>query len=255
MHTYNKDLVTVVVARCISYASKVCSHCNWCCCCLLLYGRQHMGIRLNSARGPARPVPKIMTFVFPVFTLNPFFSMAFLLTVPRWYFFCGSFVLFMFCVCVLINIWTKGEVGTAWNGFKPSSKISLLTVPRRCFFCGSFMLFLSCFCYTLVRLCLLMPCGHLLGKGWPLGFRLWCLIVKLSLSHWYPGSGVVLDCINSWSLPFFLLLCKSRLKSEWAAAIPQVSNDFLLNFLPHFHIGEVNLQKVHIKPIILNSYM
>ena len=70
---------------------------------------------------------------------------------------------------------------------------------------GSFMLFLSCFCYAFVRVCLLMPCGHLLGKSWPLGSRLWCLIVKLSLSHWYPGSGVVLDCINSWSLPFFLL--------------------------------------------------
>ena len=24
-----------------------------------------------------------------------------------------------------------------------------------------------------------------------------CLIVTLSLSHWYPGSGVVLDCIDS----------------------------------------------------------
>ena len=48
---------------------------------------------------------------------------------------------------------------------------------------------------------LLMPCGHLLGKGWPLGSRLWCLIVTLPLSHWYPGSGVVLDCIYSWSLP------------------------------------------------------
>ena len=27
------------------------------------------------------------------------------------------------------------------------------------------------------------------GKG--------CLIVTLSLSHWYPGSGVVLDCTDS----------------------------------------------------------
>ena len=27
--------------------------------------------------------------------------------------------------------------------------------------------------------------------------RLWCLTVSLSLSHWYPGSGVVLDCIDS----------------------------------------------------------
>ena len=28
--------------------------------------------------------------------------------------------------------------------------------------------------------------------------------MKLSLSHWYPGSGVVLDCIDSGSLPSFL---------------------------------------------------
>ena len=102
---------------------------------------------------------------------------------------------------VLIHIWTKGEVGVPWNRFKPSSKIFFLTVPRWCFFCGSFMLVLSCMCYAFLRVCLLMPCGHLLGKGWPLGFRLWCLFVKLSLSHWYPGSGVVLDCIDSWSLP------------------------------------------------------
>ena len=44
------------------------------------------------------------------------------------------------------------------------------------------MLFMSCFCYVFVCVCSLMPCGHLLGKGWPLGFCLWCLIVKLSLS-------------------------------------------------------------------------
>ena len=29
--------------------------------------------------------------------------------------------------------------------------------------------------------------------------------VSLSLSHWYPGSGVVLDCIVSWSLQPYLL--------------------------------------------------
>ena len=32
-------------------------------------------------------------------------------------------------------------------------------------FGGPFMLFLSSFCYAFVRVCLLMPCGHLLGKG------------------------------------------------------------------------------------------
>ena len=43
---------------------------QWMLFCLLLYDRQRMGIRLNSARGPG------MTFVFPAFTVNPFFSMA-----------------------------------------------------------------------------------------------------------------------------------------------------------------------------------
>ena len=40
---------------------------------------------------------------------------------------------------------------------------------------------LLCFCSVLcllcfVRVCLYVLCGHLLGKGWPLGFRLWCLL-------------------------------------------------------------------------------
>ena len=37
------------------------------------------------------------------------------------------------------------------------------------------MFFMSCVCYVLVRVCLYVLCGHLLGKGRPLGFRLWCL--------------------------------------------------------------------------------
>ena len=70
----------------------------------------------------------------------------------------------------------------------------------------SFMdLCLTSVCYAFVRVCFLMACGHLLGKDWPLGSRLWCLIVSFLLSHWYPGSSVVLDCIDSWSwpLPYF----------------------------------------------------
>ena len=40
---------------------------------------------------------------------------------------------------------------------------------------------LLCFCSVLcllyfVRVCLYVLCGHLLGKGWPLGYRLWCLL-------------------------------------------------------------------------------
>ena len=33
------------------------------------------------------------------------------------------------------------------------------------------------------RLFIAAPCGHLLEKGWPLGFCLWCLMLILSLSN------------------------------------------------------------------------
>ena len=56
--------------------------------------------------------------------------------------------------------------------------------------------FLSRVCYDLLRVCLYVPCGQVLRRGWPLGSRLWCPTVSLSLSHWYLGSGVVLDCID-----------------------------------------------------------
>ena len=59
------------------------------------------------------------------------------------------------------------------------------------------MFVLSCVCYAFVCVCLYVPCGHLLGKGISLGSRLWCLTVSLPLSHWYLGSGVVLNCIDS----------------------------------------------------------
>ena len=65
--------------------------------------------------------------------------------------------------------------------------------------------FLSCVCYAFVRVFLFVPRGHLLGKGCLLGCRLWCITVRLSLSHWYPGSGVVLDSIDSCSLHPYLL--------------------------------------------------
>ena len=54
------------------------------------------------------------------------------------------------------------------------------------------MFYLSCVRYALVHVCLYVSCGHLFGKG-----CLRCLTVSLILSHWYSGSGVVLDCIDS----------------------------------------------------------
>ena len=58
-----------------------------------------------------------------------------------------------------------------------------------------FVIYVSCLSFCLV--CSLQPCGHLLGKGWPLG-RLVC-DVFLCFCHfpmWSFGSGVVLDCID-----------------------------------------------------------
>ena len=71
------------------------------------------------------------------------------------------------------------------------------------------MFFLSCVCYAFVCVCLFVPCGHLLGKSWPLGSCWWCLTVSLSLSHWFSGPGVELDCIDSWSLHPYLLCSRT----------------------------------------------
>ena len=79
--------------------------------------------------------------------------------------------------------------------------------------------FLSCVCYAFVRICLFVPCSHLLGKSWPFGSRLRCITVRFSLSLWYPGSGVVLDCINSWSLYPYLLRLSDLFQLCCVAAI------------------------------------
>ena len=62
----------------------------------------------------------------------------------------------------------------------------------------------SCFCFFSV-LCSLCRCARLFvcalwspaGGFLPLGSRLWCITIGLSLSHRYHGSRVVLDCIDS----------------------------------------------------------
>ena len=55
------------------------------------------------------------------------------------------------------------------------------------------------------------------GKGLTSWLSFVVSSVSLSLSHWYPGSGVVLDCIDSWSLHHYLLLVRPKL--EYAAPI------------------------------------
>ena len=92
------------------------------------------------------------------------------------------------------------------NQFKPSSKIfywpfqgGTSFVVLLCFFCLVFAMPL----WASVYMSLVVTCWE---RADLLAFvRLWCPTVSLSLSHWYPGSGVVLDCINSWSLHPYLL--------------------------------------------------
>ena len=62
------------------------------------------------------------------------------------------------------------------NRLKPSSKIFYWPFQG-----GTSFVDLLCFCSVLCLLCfvrafLYVLCGHLLGKGWPLGSRLWCLL-------------------------------------------------------------------------------
>ena len=54
---------------------------------------------------------------------------------------------------------------------------------------------LLCFCSVLCLLCFVRVCLYVLRGHLRLSFVV--SSVSLSLSHWYPGSGVVLDCIDS----------------------------------------------------------
>ena len=84
---------------------------------------------------------------------------------------------------------------------------------------------MSCVCHAVasVHCCLLR-------KGWPLGSCLWCLCF-CHFPMWYPGSGVVLDCIDSWSLPPFLL-CNAPIWDETAEV--HYNQD---NHIQNFHLG------------------
>ena len=58
------------------------------------------------------------------------------------------------------------------------------------------MLFMSCVCHAFAstHCCVVVIC---------------CLMRFCYFPMWYPGSGVVIDCIVSWSLPS-LLLCNEK---------------------------------------------
>ena len=88
---------------------------------------------------------------------------------------------------------------------------------------------------------MLHPCGHLLRKVWPLGSFVCDVFDTFSIntpdpghnmgifSTWCPGSGVVFDCMDSWSLASALLLpyvyvCKiwSKYRAvQWAFSLKE----------------------------------
>ena len=53
------------------------------------------------------------------------------------------------------------------------------------------------------------------GKGLTSWLLLMVFIVFFNFPIWYSGSGVVLDCIISWSLPSFLLLLAVLVRNPW----------------------------------------
>ena len=74
-----------------------------------------------------------------------------------------------------------------------------------------FCLVFAMFCARLFICALWSPAG----KGLTSWLSFVVSSVSLSLSHWYPGSGVVLDCIDSWSLHHYLLLMFFIIKNLW----------------------------------------
>ena len=111
------------------------------------------------------------------------------------------------------------------NWFKPSSKIFYWPFQG-----GSSFVDLLCFCSVFCLLCLcacLFICAlwSPTGKGLTSWLSFVASTVSLSLFHWYPGSGLVLDCIDSWSLHPYLLWTRGPSASRqalyhWATALP-----------------------------------
>ena len=88
-----------------------------------------------------------------------------------------------------------------------------------------------------VYMCLVVTCWE---KGLPLGSRLWCLAVSLLPSLWYPGSGVVLDCIDFWSLhPYLLCLVMPNgdLEGQIFLSHSHTNNELFFLLTIKFHIS------------------
>ena len=106
---------------------------------------------------------------------------------------------------------------------------------------------LSCVCYVFVRVCLYVLCGHLLGKGWPLGSRLWCLLwvchflIGILGQVWYLIVSILDLCTLTYFyyMPFSFYIVKLPLALvnmfHWTESILAQSHDDAKN--PHWGIN------------------
>ena len=135
-----------------------------------------------------------------------------------------------------------------WNWFKPSSKIFYWPFQG-----GTSMFFLSCVCYAFVSVCLYVPCGHLLGGGWPFGSRLWCPAVGChfpidSLSQvWY----LIVSIPDLCTLTYF--------ENNWDALFikQKYTQTHTMNMLHsvHHNIYGITVNKTTLSPLGTKRYI
>ena len=114
-----------------------------------------------------------------------------------------------------------------------------------------FCLVFAMFCARLFICALWSPAGK--------GLTSWLSFVvsslSLSLSHWYPGSGVVLDCIDSWSLQPYYLVSGAKFKKNNVALRGVLSTRVYVNFKTYrnwrFCIFHVSFKRARDNWIIL----
>ena len=130
------------------------------------------------------------------------------------------------------------------NRFKPSSKIFYWPFQG-----GTSFVDLLCFCSVLcllcfVHVCLYVLCGHLLGKGWPLGTRLWCLLwvchfpIGILGQVWYLIVSIPDLCTITYFYPCYGNKngCRNRLKiGNWPFLSKIERFDRVIN-IEHMHI-------------------
>ena len=113
-----------------------------------------------------------------IFDLSPCFILIYMFkeTISE-----GSFMQTNY-LFVLIHFWIKSEVGAVYR-FQPSSKIFYWPFQSSTSFVDILCFFLYCVFYAFVRVCLYVPCGHLL-PSWLSFVVSYCEFVNFPLVSW-----------------------------------------------------------------------